>query len=315
MWKDNGDRKNHLAPVKVKAYCTYQIEGLNLDRLINHLALQGITLYSVKKISNKRLIVSVNYLDSKKIFAIAKSLCYNIKKIKNSGRDFFLIRLYKHVGLIVGAMVFLFAVLTFNDLILSVDFVGSGSAYKREVEDILFKKSIGEFSRFSSIDLRGLEDQILSESNSFSFVSCKKQGSRLVIELILSDGKDNTLLGNVEKMTAQTFGVVESLKVYRGTAIVKVGDYVNKGDLLVSGYATIKEQEVFVGVIAYVSILSEYFFEYTSEQDNLEEVALELFKSEFNEVNVANERVEKQESNGKFVYKCTLTIRREFTVG
>ena len=315
MRKDYGNRKNRLAPVKVKAYCTYQIDGLNLDRFINHLALQGITLYSVKKITNKRLIVSVNYLDSKKFFAIAKSLCYNIKKVKSSGRDFFLIRLYKRIGLILGAVVFLLAVLSFNDLVLSVDFVGSGSAYKREVQEILSKKSIGEFSRFSNIDLRALEDQILSESNSFSFVSCKKQGSRLVIELILSDGTDNALSGNVEKMNAKTFGVVERIKVYRGTALVSEGDYVEIGDLLVSGYATIKEQQVFVGVIAYVSILSEYFFEYTSEQDNLEDVALIMFRNELNQDGVAKERVEKQESNGKFVYKCTITVRREFTVG
>jgi len=311
--KNNGDRKKDL--VRVKAYCTYQIDGLNLDNLINHLARQNFTLLNVKKLTNKRLIVSVNYLDSKKLFAIAKDLCYNIKKVKNTGRDLPFIRLYKHVGLLLGAVVFLFSVLTFNDLVLSIDYVGSGSVYKREVEDLLLEQGIGQFSKFSSLDLRKLEDKILAKSQSFSFVSCQKKGSRLIVELIISDKSGNSLTGNVEKMVAQTSGVIENLKVYRGKAMVKTGDLVNVGDLLVSGYATVKEQEVWVGVIAYVSILSEYAYEYVSDQDNLEDAVLELVKNERVEENVVDERINKEKSNDKFVYKCVLTVRREYTVG
>ncbi len=313
MRKNNGDRKKDL--VGVKAYCTYQIDGLNLDRLINHLAKQNFTLLNVKKLSNKRLIVSVNYVDGKKFFAIVKDLCYNIKEVKNTGRDLPFIRLYKRVGLLLGAVVFLFSVLTFNDIILSIDYVGSGSAYKREVEELLSEQKVVQFSRFSSLDLGILQDKILARSESFSFVSCQKKGSRLVVELVLSDKSGNTLTGNVEKMTAQTSGIIENIKVYRGKAMVKVGDLVDTGDLLVNGYATVKEQEVWVGVIAYVSILSEYAYEYVSDEDNLEDVVLELIKNERIEDNVVNEKINKEKSNDKFVYKCTLTVRREYTVG
>lgn len=315
MWKNNGDRKNSLRKIPLKAYCTYQIEGLNLDNLINHLAKQGIRLYNVKKIQNKRLIVDVNHIDSKKLFAIAKNLCYNIKKVKNTGRDYPLIVLFKRVGLILGAVIALFTIFTFNDLVLSVDYVGSGSVYKAQAQEVLYQNDVGQFTRFSSLDLRALEDQILAKSKSFSFVSCHKRGSRLIIELILSDKKDNLLTGKAEKMTAQTSGVIERIKVYRGNALVKAGDSVKKGDLLVGGYVTIKEQEVFVGVIAYASILTQYNFDYVSETDNLEDVVLELFKNEMYEDNVVDEIVEKEKINDRFVYKCTLTVRREYIVG
>lgn len=314
MWKNNGNRKGRLSSFPLKAYCTYQIDGLNLDNLINYLVKQEIKLYNVKKVQNKRLIVSVNYVDSKKLFAIAKSLCYNIKKVKNTGRDYPLIRLYKRIGLLLGAIVFVFAVITFNDFVLSVDYVGSGSVYKAQAQEVLLKEKVHEFSRFSSIDLRKLEDQILAKNECFSFVSCQKKGSRLIVELVLSDN-NNVLTGSQEKMLAGSCGVLERIKVYRGKALFKAGDLVKKGDLLVSGYATVKDQEVFVGVIAYASILTEYTFNYVSEQDNLEDAVLELYKNEMYEENVVSEKIEKENLGEKFVYKCSLIVRREYTVG
>ena len=60
------------------------------------------------------------------------------------------------------------------------------------------------------------------------------------------------------------FGTIEKINVYRGTALVKKGDYVKKGDLLVDGYMTIKEQVVKINVLASLSIIAEEQFVYFS---------------------------------------------------
>ena len=60
-------------------YSVFEIKGLNLDRLIETLKKRGITLYNVKKKANNRLIVTISAIDSQKLFAISKELCYNIK--------------------------------------------------------------------------------------------------------------------------------------------------------------------------------------------------------------------------------------------
>ena len=56
-------RKNQVDRKGLKLiYTTYEIKGLNLDRLINVVEKRGITLYDVKKTSNKRLVLSVNFI-------------------------------------------------------------------------------------------------------------------------------------------------------------------------------------------------------------------------------------------------------------
>ena len=59
----------------------YLVTGLNLDRFINHLKNHDIKLYNLKKLDYKRMIIGVNFADSKNFFAIADKMCYNVKKV------------------------------------------------------------------------------------------------------------------------------------------------------------------------------------------------------------------------------------------
>ena len=54
------------------------VEGLNQDNLLGILNKRGIKLYDVKKISNKKVYISVNLNQSENFFAITKELCYNV---------------------------------------------------------------------------------------------------------------------------------------------------------------------------------------------------------------------------------------------
>ncbi len=318
MRKDNGDRKNFLKNkkrIKLSAYCDYEISGVNLDAFINRVVRSGITVINVKKWSNKRLTLSVNYVDRKILFAIAKELCYNIKRIRDFGRDTILVRLSKRVGLILGAIVFAVISITFNDLILSVDYSGSGSTLKREVQNYLENRGVSVMTRFSSLDLNRLEDEILAKNDGLSFVSCKKKGSRLIIELVLSDKGKDKLSGNCKQMIAECDGVIETLKVYRGTALLKEGDKISRGDVIVDGYVIVKEQKIEMNVLAYLSVLCQIDFRYVSERDDQEEIALEFAKNCYDDENVVNSKVKKQQIEDKFVYNCELTVKREYLVG
>ena len=110
-------RKNKNCRENIALTCTYKVEGLNLDRFINHLKKQGVSLYNIKKMGNNRLIVTVSFNQSRKFFAIAKELCYNIKKVKENGKALPLLMLWRRVGIVVGAIIFSIACYFFNDFI------------------------------------------------------------------------------------------------------------------------------------------------------------------------------------------------------
>ena len=310
MRTNKGDRES---VVFIKS--VFEVRGLNLDRFINTVKKRGIDLYDVKKYSNKRLTLAVNFKDSQKFFAIGKELCYNIKKLRDKGKGYPLLALYRSLGVFIGAVIIAFSAYTFNDVIFGFTFTGSGSVYHREVKDYLRSQGITEFSRFSSFSLDRIEDGILADNPHLSFASCVKVGNRLVVDLALSQEKVGTLDGSVYEFYSDADGVVESIKVYRGTATVEKGQAVKKGDLLVNGVAVIKEKEVRINVLASVTLLCEFNYEYRSEKDGEEEKATMLAEQALNDKEPVSETVIKSEENGKFVYSVTLTYRHVLYAG
>ena len=257
-------------------YTVYRVRGLNLDRLIGTLKKRGINLYDVKKKGQKTLILTVNGSDNEKFFAISQKLCYNIKRLGEKGKHYPLFLLIKNLGATIGAVLFALSFLFINDLVFSFEFTGTGSVYKKEVENYLNGRGIVKFSRFSDLDLDALSDEILASSDKFSFAEAKKRGNRLIISLAEKKPNASTLTGTAKNLISTLNGVVEEVKVYRGTALVKQGDVIKDGDLLVDGYLTVKDVRVETNVIATVTVRTDWVFTYISDAINEEKFALAL---------------------------------------
>lgn len=313
MRKNKGNRKNISG-----VYSCFLLKGLNQDRFINSLQKNGVRLYDIKKINEKSLRFKVNGKDDEKVFAINKDVWYNAYDIKKTGeRGLLYPVLYalRNCGVIAGSLLFVAFSLCFNDVICDFSFNGTGSVYKRELTEYLNGKGIKKYSRFSDFNLEELEDQILSDNEFLSFVGCSKNGNRLVVYCNLSKEAPKALTGNATALVCDVDGEIESLKVYRGTAIVNVGDKVSKGAVLVAGYAEIKEQNVAVNVIASATVLYHREFVYYSQRSGQEENALLFAKEKAGYVEEKDCSVVCEQENGNYVYRVNMTVRRVLIVG
>lgn len=308
-------RKNKVCRTNLAINCTYLVEGLNLDRFINYVKKQGITLYNAKKVGNKRLIVTVSFNQSQKFFAIAKELCYNIKKLRDGGKALPFLNLYRLFGVFIGCIIISITATYCNDLLFGVSFTGSGSLYKREVLTYLSQRGIVPFARFSSFSTERLEDEILASNPHLSFVSCKKSGARLIIDLELCKDKTNMLNGNVYSMVSDVDGSVESVKVYRGTAVVQVGDTVKAGDLLVDGYAVIKDQMVRINVLASVTLICQRDFTFTFDTELEHERAIIFAEQQLFGKEIVDSNVVVFEKGSQYIYTVNLRYRHVLCVG
>ncbi len=294
---------------------TYSIKGLNLDNLINRAKGQGVALYDVKKTARNRMLVSVNLASSEKFFAIAKELCYNIKKVRDTGKGYPLYFLAKNFGLIIGAILFITCSIYFNDRIFAITYTGSGSIYSREVNEYLSSIGIERYSKFSDIEVGALGDRIIENNDRLSFATCEKHGNTLKVELILSTEQVKTISGDVYELRSNIDGVIESIKVYRGTAEKSVGDRVKKGELIVGGYSVIKEQTVKINLIATVSIITESQFIYRSNQSGQEEFARLFAEQAVLGRDIVDGNTTVKQEKGTYIYTTTLRYRRIITAG
>ncbi len=296
-------------------YSEYQIKGYNLDSFLNFVKKKGICVYDAKKIQPNLIKVSVKYRQGKKFFAIAEELCYNIIKIKDKGRFYPFLYLYKNLGLVIGSFILLALAIFSNDFIFRVEYSGTGNVLKHDVHRQLQEYGITRFSRFSSMDLDELSTKLLAENPRLTFVECSKEGNVLIVNSVLSEGNKEKLTGNATELVSDTDGIIEDLKIYRGSARVKIGDEIKKGQILVDGLVTVKDQELTVNVLAVAYIKCKAVYEYNSTASGLENAVLSMYEENFDDGEVIESNVFVTQTENGYVYQIEIYYRRIVSVG
>ena len=318
MRNNNGSDKTIEKRAKLgekNVFVRFRVSGHNLERLTHFAKKRGLALYNLKKSGDKSVCVSVLVQDCQKFFAITEILCYNIKKLKMHGKGYPLFLITRHVGVVLGVIVFSVLSFLFNDRLYRIDYDGSGYVCHSQVQEYLNERGIVKFSRFSDINLKALESEILSSNQRLSFVSCSKKGNVLKIYLAISGDTVKTLDGDVSALYSKVSGVVENIKVYRGTALVKKGDAVSVGQLLVDGYSTVKDKVVPVNVIASVTVAVSEKVTFELDEAGLESKAEILALESFSECDILDCAVQSEEKDGKYYYTATVRFLSTVTVG
>lgn len=336
-------------------YCKYSVAGVNQLRLLNLLQKNGVSLFKIKIKSKNRMSFFINQKHEQKFFAILKKLCYNenikaesafsnseknfFKRLKSrffsnrtespifsgggytvykagrTGKGLCLQLLLENTGILLGAISFALIVFFCGDICFSVEFSGSGSVYRREVEKLLSDTGIKKYCRFSSLNLEDLSNEIVAKMPALSFAECKKSGNVLKVELELKQEDKSVLDTSVENLYSDSEGVVESIKVYSGTARVKTGDCVKTGDLLVAGFVTVKENTVKTCVICKVVLRCESVFTYVFSGSDKKNQAISLALEQMGDRQVLNPSVDIEKQGREYVYKVCVPYTKVLTAG
>ena len=309
MWK------NLFGRMRLTVKSRYLVQGLNLDFFINTLKKQGISLFDVKKFGNKRLYLSVNFNERRKFFAIAKKMCYNVTKVGEKGRGKAILSAYRSFGVVLGCAIIAIISIFANRYIFSITYTGSGSVHARLANEYLSSCGVKPFTDVKDKDFSTIEDGLLSHLSGVSFVSVKKSGNRLIVDMALSSEKTERLKGDVFSFTAPTDCVVEQLKVYRGTAMVNVGDSVKSGDLLVDGFYQTEEQRIKINVLAVATLKCQKQFQFKGTKTGLNEQVCALAIENLGDKNVLETVVNEERLGNEFVYTVTVYYRQIIYVG
>ncbi len=241
----------------------FSVEGIMPERALARLKRAGICIYDAKKVKKNQILFSVSQKDSEKVFAIYPNVCYNIsvytpfvvKKIGAEGIARYAELIKKRMGLLLGGLFCVAAIIASDSLIFGVEFVNS-SVYEREVVMALEESGIKPFAPYDSKNLDVVCSKILS-LDGVEYCSVRKVGFWAQVELRFSPFTLNALERN--NMKAKHTGTLLSLTALKGTPMKKIGDEIQAGDVLVENYFSLEAGgQVCVEPIARASIACCY---------------------------------------------------------
>ncbi len=234
----------------ILGYLDIEITGEFNERMLNLFAINKINVWNISKTEDK-IYVSIKVNDFKKVRKIRRKTGIKASVITRHGLPFVLAQYHLRYGFFVG-MVLYFAILYFLSLFVwQISVVGNYNVATDSIlavcEELGLKK--GAFKK--NINSHNLRDKLLLNCDSLAWASINIEGSTITVNV--SEIKNSGMESSFCNIVSDYNGVIKNILVQKGTAAVKNGDAVQKGDLLISGVVEMAGQSHFTNASGVVS--------------------------------------------------------------
>ncbi|ADQ46286.1 stage IV sporulation YqfD [Caldicellulosiruptor kronotskyensis 2002] len=208
-----------------------KVEGENLNKFLNMLIFNKILLKLYSK-QNNTIIIGISTKIFKKVIKIAKRTKCKISILEKNGMYFYLKELTLWKVITVGVCIFILIV--FNQFIFDIAILNHGSAdmlLNEKIKEKLYQYNIKPFILKNKIDEKILERKLLTELGDLMWVNVKKEGVRLFVEYVKREMAE--IENKKGRIFAASSGIIKRIILKSGNLLVKEGDTVVYGQLLV----------------------------------------------------------------------------------
>lgn len=212
----------------------FKINGLNLGRLVDRLTSCGITLYNIEKPSGKTLTFYVTIKDSKKVIAQLENLCYNYST-QASGALPLIKKLVMRAGLLAGIVLFAVGAVLSGYFVSEIRVSGCKDLHPHTILQSVRETGVREGS-FGRVSCDSISRHVIASHDRIAYAWTTYKGVILYVNIVETPPAPVIIDTKPCDIVSQRAGTVSRLLVYQGTPLVKAGDTVNKGDVLIAGY-------------------------------------------------------------------------------
>lgn len=210
-----------------------ELSGIYPEKIFSFLAQNRINVWN-SRFENQKIRLYITVKDFKRLPKILKKSGIRVHILRKKGFPFFIKKYRKRFGIFMGIILF-FVILQFmSGYIWIIDVTGNKTVTDGEILNSCESLGIKVGTKKSQIDTKNTVQDLLLKTDKLSWGSFNIEGCRLSVNVteITPKGEDNSIATNLK---AKSDGVITKIDVTSGNCVVKVGDTVKKGDILVSG--------------------------------------------------------------------------------
>lgn len=265
----------------IKSLYLFKVKHYDIIELLNTLNKNDIKIYNLKKVSSDIYTFYSSIVNKKKII----SLFLSCEIIKQTGYLAILLSMLKYKTTIIALIISVCFYASLSNKIWKINVYGDTELLNSFIIEQLNENNIyvGS-SKISSEKLSEIQNNILYKNyDLIEYLSLKQDGC--IIEANFKKKREtsdkNELKGN---LYASKDGVIKSFDLLSGEKVVKVNDYVKKGDLLVKDVLTTDyNEQVYIGTFGSVYAYTWYYitiehkvYDYESKETILANTLLEM---------------------------------------
>lgn len=225
----------------LSGYVIIRIRGYSPERFINLCANKNIYMWNIKKTPDG-YICSMSVKAFFMLASIAHKTRCRVKIIKKVGLPFKMQKIMKRRMFLFGLILSIFIMLALSLFVWRIEIEGNLEYTNEAIIDFLADNNIRVGSIKFKLNCSEIDNLLLDHSKKTIWVSSELKGTKLFIHI--REGVEPEISPAENRpcdLVATVDGTIISIITRRGTPMVKAGDEVKSGDILVSGTLEIKE--------------------------------------------------------------------------
>lgn len=221
----------------ILGYVKVEVEGYYIERFINICQKDKILIWGLKRKKGVKIFFNTGIGEFKKLKHVARKTNCKMKLKKKCGLPFVLHKYKKRKLFTIFLIIIAFGIYTSSKYIWNIEIqVEEDQVIENIVQDLAdlgIKKGVKK----SSVNTDNVIHELRLKRDDISWIGIDMKGTNAIVKIVKADDKPE-LIDNSDycNIVATKTGVITNIVAQNGTAMVKVGDTVHEGDILIAGF-------------------------------------------------------------------------------
>ncbi|WP_305768073.1 sporulation protein YqfD [Candidatus Epulonipiscium viviparus] len=269
----------------LKGYVIVEISGERIEKLLNGALNQGIYFWDAQSDGNK-VVLKTSMDGFKELKAIVFRAKCRISILEKCGLPFINFKYRKRSVFIIGGVAFVAFFWFLTSFVWLVEIEGNDILEETDIIQTLREGGYTTGVLKSKLNLREAEQYLINQHNEILWTGISFQGTKLNVQI--TEAVPKPIIHNETEPTnivATRDGIITYIATNSGTPLVKKGDTVKKGDILVTGVVTLESDLVidayYVNADAAIVARTPYTLEASLPLDKDQKVYLADYKTTY----------------------------------
>ena len=217
------------------------VQGPFPERLVNLCAQRGVGFWGLAWLDEHTITLTLRRWELKRLRELGERVGCSVQVGRGKGLPFFLGRFRRRYAFLTGFALSLLCVFLLSQVVLTVEVEGNETVPTAQILGELRRLGLRPGVYGPGLELKQMAQEALVGMKELSWLNINLHGTRAQVivreavqppEIIEEDGLSNII--------SEADGIVVHIEPHRGDALVKEGDTILKGDVLITGNVTME---------------------------------------------------------------------------
>ena len=221
----------------MSGYVNIVVEGYYIERFINICNNKQILLWNLKREDSIRLHTSIEARNFKELKEICKKTKCKVKIENKKGFPFVIKKYKKRKVFLILLLIIILSIIALSNFIWNIEVEGNVNISKDEILQLAEEQGLSIGKPKSKVDTKDIINKIRLERDDIAWVGIEIEGTNATIEIVEADEKPEIIDEDEYcNIVADKNAMITKVSAKNGTPLVKEGDIVKKGDVIIAGW-------------------------------------------------------------------------------